>query len=235
MAPIGGTLITSRQTVSGRAVRDRETVHIEDLLALPETEFPETLARMRRSPNPFRTMLGTPLLREGVPIGAILMRRGEVQPFTDKQIELAKTFANQAVIAIENVRLFGESRRGRNCDLTEGRRNSRSRSQVESTVARARPELVFQTWKRNISCAADRIFIFRVDGAPGGRALQRVREGGGAGADPDARGDTPCLRAPPERRTVWPPPPRPTLNIPPPLTLTIRRSSRSRCSRRTRW
>src|SRR5262249_6036957 len=88
--PVGQIIAVSRGSVGGRAVRDRTTIHIADLMALPETEFPETLARTRHSSFPTRTVLVTPLLREGESIGVIYMRRGEVQPFTDKQIELAK-------------------------------------------------------------------------------------------------------------------------------------------------
>ena len=108
--PIGATIAASPGSVMGRAVSDRRSIHVDDLVALPETEFPETLARAQRAIAPIRTILATPLLREGMPVGVIWMRRFEVQPFTDKQIELAKTFAAQAVIAIENVRLFKETK-----------------------------------------------------------------------------------------------------------------------------
>jgi signal transduction histidine kinase len=110
LVPIGGTIAASPGSVTGRAVLDRRAIHIEDLLALPETEYPETVARSRRSGIISRTVLVTPLIREGVPIGAIFMRRREVRPFTEKQVESLKTFAAQAVIAIENVRLFTELR-----------------------------------------------------------------------------------------------------------------------------
>jgi transcriptional regulator with GAF, ATPase, and Fis domain len=87
----------------------RQSIHIENILAVPETEFPETVERQRQGGvAAARTMLVPPLQREDVPIGVIVMRRTDVQPFSEKQIELAKTFAVQAVIAIENVRLFQE-------------------------------------------------------------------------------------------------------------------------------
>jgi GAF domain-containing protein len=89
-------------------VGDRRTIHIEDILAA-QAEFPETVSRLRQGESLTRTILATPLLREGTPLGVIFINRGpEVHPFSAKQIALLETFAHQAVIAIENVRLFTE-------------------------------------------------------------------------------------------------------------------------------
>src|SRR2546426_3921722 len=91
----------NRGSVSGRAVIDGQVIHVEDLLSVAPTEFPEVRASAEREGD--RTLLAVPLVREAVAIGAILIRRTAVDPFTDKQIALLKTFADQAVIAIENV------------------------------------------------------------------------------------------------------------------------------------
>jgi signal transduction histidine kinase len=114
---IGDIIPASRGTVGGRAVIERRTIQVEDLVAA-EAEYPETLSRARQVGPPTRTILATPLLREGTPLGVILINRGpDVRPFSAKQIALLETFANQAVIAIENVRLFQELRT-RTADLT---------------------------------------------------------------------------------------------------------------------
>jgi GAF domain-containing protein len=92
-----------RGTVSGRAVLEGRTVHIPDVLADPEYDYGEG-----QKIGGYRTLLGVPLMREGAAIGALVLGRAAPRPFTPQQIELVETFADQAVIAIENVRLFDE-------------------------------------------------------------------------------------------------------------------------------
>jgi signal transduction histidine kinase len=92
-----------RRTATGRALLEGKVVHIADVLDDPDYGWAEA-----QKLGDFRTILGVPMLREGTPIGVLALTRSEVRPFTDKQIELVSTFADQAAIAIENVRLFDE-------------------------------------------------------------------------------------------------------------------------------
>ena len=162
--PIGSVRPINRNWVTGRAVADRATVHVPDLQAA-EVEFPEGAAYARQLGH--RTTLATPLLREGIAIGAILIRRMDVRPLTDKQIALLKVFATQAVIAIENTRLLNELRQ-RTDDLSEALEQQTATSDVLSVISSSPGELgpVFQAMLGNATriCEAKFGVLFRSEG-----------------------------------------------------------------------
>jgi GAF domain-containing protein len=124
IAPGRGSLI-------GRTALEQKTVHLPDCLADPEYNYFEY-----QSSGQYRTMLGVPLLREGIPIGAIGLMRSVVKPFTEKQIELVTTFADQAVIAIENVRLFDDVQK-RTQELTEALQQQTATADVLKVISRS--------------------------------------------------------------------------------------------------
>jgi signal transduction histidine kinase/HAMP domain-containing protein len=158
-------LPVDRGWVTGRAVIDRRTIHVEDLAVESQTEFPAARAIQQQAGH--RTTLATPLLREGVALGALLIRRMEVQPFTDKQIKLLETFADQAVIAIENVRLFKELG-AKNEDLEESLDQQTATGEILRVISGAQTDVqpVFEAIAANALRLCDATFstIFRFDG-----------------------------------------------------------------------
>ena len=141
-----------RGSVNGRVLLEGKVVHIPDVRADPEYTFVEG-----QKLGAYRTALGVPMLREGVAIGVLALTRSEVRPFTDKQIELVSTFADQAVIAIENARLF-EAEQQRTRELSESLEQQTATSEVLRVISSSPGDLkpIFETILENATriCAA---------------------------------------------------------------------------------
>ena len=152
-----------RASIVGRALLDGKVAQIADVLVDPD--FNLQVARSSGA----RSLLGVPMLREGAPVGVIVLARKTVRPFTDKQIELVETFADQAVIAIENVRLFDEVQ-ARTRDLAESLEQQTATSEVLQVISSSPGELnpVFDTLLSNATNICDakfgNLFMYR-DGA----------------------------------------------------------------------
>ncbi len=163
-ARIGQERDLDRTSVAGRAAVDRTAVHVADLQA-ETSEFPIGSEDARGFGH--RTSLAVPLLRDGVALGVLLIRRLEVRPFTHKQIELLKTFADQAVIAVENVRLFKELD-ARNTDLTESLEQQTATGEILRVISRSPTDVqpIFDAIVRSASrlCGGEYAIVTRFDG-----------------------------------------------------------------------
>jgi len=142
-----GLVPCTRGSVGGRTIIERKAVQVMDLQSEVQ-EFPEGSAFAKRLGH--RTVLGVPLLRDGVAVGTIQLRRSEINPFTDKQIALLNTFADQAMIAIENVRLF-EAEQARTRELSESLEQQTATSEVLRVISSSPGELepVFEAMLAN--------------------------------------------------------------------------------------
>src|SRR5262249_22083973 len=165
VGPVGqGKLPLTRGSLIGRVVLDRQTLHVSDMQAEAD-EYPYGSEVARQFG--FHTILAVPLMRAGEAIGLINVRRTELRPFTDRQIDLLKTFADQAVIAIENTRLFEEVQ-ARTKELQDSLDRQTATSEVLGVISRSPNEVqpvletIVATARR--LCQAERAVIWRLEG-----------------------------------------------------------------------
>ena len=155
----------SRSFVMGRACLDNEPVQFEDVLS--ELDYDARTLEVLQSVAHYRSFLAVPILRDGRPIGVVGCGRREVKPFTGTQIELLRTFADQAAVAIENVRLFGELE-ARNRDLGEALEQQTATAQILEVINRSPGNLapVFEAMvERAVQlCEADEAAVRSFDG-----------------------------------------------------------------------
>ena len=177
------TYTPGRGGVVARVLLEGKSVQIPDVLKDPEYAYPELV----RAGN-FRTILGVPLLRDGIPIGVLVLQRAAVRPFTETQIKLVETFADQAVIAVENTRLF-EAEQQRTHELTESLEQQTATSEVLKAISSSPGDLqpVFEALLENAIklCEAKFGIMFLYDGETfhitalhGAPAYMEARRGG---------------------------------------------------------
>ena len=158
----------NRGTIVGRTLLECKTVHVHDVQADPD--YNPNFILVVGSLGGFRTVLGVPLLSHGTPIGVIALSQSKVCPFTEKQIKLVGTFADQAVIAIEYVRLF-EAEQQRTRELTKSLEQQTATSEVLQVISRSTFDLqnVLNTLVESVArlCEADRAVILRPTGMDG--------------------------------------------------------------------
>jgi signal transduction histidine kinase len=162
---VGGGFPIGRGSVAGRAVHDRRTVHVRDLKTVAPREFKDAVSVQRAVG--LRTMLATPLLRDGQAIGSLVVLRRVVRPFTAHQIALLKSFAEQATIALENARLSRELA-ARNSELTEALGRETATGEILGVISRSptdiQPVLSAVAESAARLCHAYDVTVFRVEG-----------------------------------------------------------------------